>query len=215
MALFTEPDERMSALMKREHFTSYNTRMHADEHRFHHDGHGFGGGPRMAGWPERPGFGRGFGPGFGGPGGRRRAKGDVRSAILSLLGDGPLNGYAIIKAVAEKTDDAWRPSPGSVYPTLQQLVDEGLITPVGEGRKTEFELTDDGRAYVADHEDELNRAWASVPQPAASAVELFQAVGKLMGVLGQFRHTATDEQRKAATEKIDETRKALYLILAD
>lgn len=198
--------------MKREHFTSHHHGDRFREGRFHHDGPG-GWGP---GFPGGPGFG---GPGFGGPGfrsgGRRRAKGDVRAAILSLLGDGPLNGYAVIKAVAERTGEAWRPSPGSVYPTLQQLVDEGLISPVGEGRKTEFELTDDGRAYVTEHQDELNRAWDAVPRPSESATELFQAIGKLMGVVGQFRHTATDAQRTAATEKIDEARKALYLILAD
>ncbi|MFF2370234.1 PadR family transcriptional regulator [Agromyces sp. NPDC058110] len=189
------------------------------EGRFHHDP-GFGRPHRGPGaWGDFPGGPGGFGPGFGfgpgGRGGRRRSKGDVRAAILSLLAESPSNGYAIIKAVADKTEGAWRPSPGSVYPTLQQLVDEGLIVAVGEGRKTEFELTDEGRTYVAEHDDEIAGAWASVPKPSESATELFQAVGKLMGVVGQFRHGATDEQRAAATAKLDETRKALYLILAE
>nr|WP_170296979.1 PadR family transcriptional regulator [Agromyces salentinus] len=186
------------------------------EGRFHRDpGHGFGhAGPGSWGDAAFAG-GPGFGPGFGGRGPRRRPKGDVRAAILSLLAEAPSNGYAIIKAVAEKTDGAWRPSPGSVYPTLQQLVDEGLIVAVGEGRKTEFQLTDEGRAYVADHESELANAWDAMPKPSESATELFQALGKLMGVAGQFRHAASDEQRAAATAKIDEARKALYLILAE
>ncbi len=186
------------------------------EGRFHHDP-GFGRphhGPGAWGDPGFPG-GPGFGPGFGGRGGRRRSKGDVRAAILSLLAESPSNGYAIIKAVSEKTEGAWRPSPGSVYPTLQQLVDEDLIVAVGEGRKTEFQLTDEGRAYIAEHEDEIAGAWASVPKPSESSTELFQALGKLMGVAGQFRHGATDEQRAAAAAKIDEARKALYLILAE
>ena len=84
-----------------------------------------------------PGFG-GFGPGFGPRGPQRASRGDVRSAILSLLSEAPSNGYGLIKAIAERTNGVWRPSPGSVYPTLQQLVDEELIVSRGDGRKTEF-----------------------------------------------------------------------------
>ncbi|MFJ4286335.1 PadR family transcriptional regulator [Paenarthrobacter nicotinovorans] len=170
-----------------------------------------------------PGFGPGFGPGgfgpggFGprgfGPGGPRRNRGDVRAAILSLLAEAPSNGYGLIKTIAEKTFGAWRPSPGSVYPTLQQLVDEELITAVGEGRRTEFTLTDDGRAYVAEHEEELANAWNT--EADGNMQDFHQSIGKLMGVIHQFRGAATDEQRRAAIEKLDETRRALYLILAD
>lgn len=181
-----------------------------------HGGGGFGPG-------RGPGFGPGFGPGgfgpggFGprgfGPGGPRRNRGDVRAAILSLLAEAPSNGYGLIKTIAEKTSGAWRPSPGSVYPTLQQLVDEELITAVGEGRRTEFTLTDDGRAYVAEHEEELANAWNT--EADGNMQEFHQSIGKLMGVIHQFRGVATEEQRRAAIEKLDETRRALYLILAD
>jgi DNA-binding PadR family transcriptional regulator len=210
--------------MKREHFnfTALGDR-HSGEARFNRDSHHEGHHDGHRGWPERPGggfgpgygrgFGPGFGPGFGGP--RRRAKGDVRSAILSLLADGPQNGYGLMKSIGEKTDGAWRVSPGSVYPTLQQLVDEELIAASGDGRGTEYTLTDAGRDYVAGHQDELDAAWNATPKPTESATELFEAIGKLMGVVGQFRHGATDAQRKAATEKLDEARRALYLILAD
>ncbi|MDQ0103917.1 DNA-binding PadR family transcriptional regulator [Paenarthrobacter nicotinovorans] len=181
-----------------------------------HGGGGFGPG-------RGPGFGPGFGPGgfgpggFGprgfGPGGPRRNRGDVRAAILSLLAEAPSNGYGLIKTIAEKTSGAWRPSPGSVYPTLQQLVDEELITAVGEGRRTEFTLTDDGRAYVAEHGEELANAWNT--EADGNMQEFHQSIGKLMGVIHQFRGAATEEQRRAAIEKLDETRRALYLILAD
>jgi DNA-binding PadR family transcriptional regulator len=161
----------------------------------------------------RFGLGRGFGPGFG-PGGSRRAnRGDVRSAILSLLAEAPSNGYGIIKTIAEKSAGAWRPSPGSVYPTLQQLVDEELIAPVGDGRRTEFALTDQGREYVTDHAEELDRAWNTSAEESGPAFH--QSVEKLMGVIHQYRFAANDEQRAAAMEKIDETRRALYQILAD
>lgn len=184
--------------------------------------HGHGQDPRGGGRGFGPGFGAGFGGGFPGfeagfgPRGPRRAnRGDVRSAILSLLGENPSNGYGLIKAIAEKTGGSWKPSPGSVYPTLQQLVDEDLIVSTGEGRKTEFELTETGRGYVAERADELAKAWDATPGPTGPDAALRESIGKLMGVVQQYRHAATDAQRQAAVDKLDETRRALYLILAE
>ena len=101
--------------------------------------------------PPPGGFGFGFGP--GGPrgrgrGGRGRGKrGDVRAAILKLLAERPMHGYEMIQEIAERSQNLWRPSPGSVYPTLQLLVDEGLLVArESEGSKKLFELTDEGRA---------------------------------------------------------------------
>jgi DNA-binding PadR family transcriptional regulator len=189
----------------------------------HEDGREPGFGPRPFGYPRR-GFGpsfdpRGFDPAmlaaFGGRGRKRASRGDIRAAILSLLSDGAKNGYALIKAIAEKTDGLWKPSPGSVYPTLQQLVDEELVEATGDGRRTEYVLTDAGKAYVADHQSELDAAWQAAPGLSASGAVLHEAIGKLMGVVQQYRFAATDEQRAQAAEKIDELRKALYLILAE
>lgn len=183
---------------------------------------------------RRPGFDSGFsgGPGFGpdafefafgrgrrgGPGGRAR-RGDVRAAILSLLGEAPSSGYAIIKAIHAKSEGAWRPSPGSIYPTLQQLVDEGLIAPTGGGgRSSEYSLTEDGRGYVADHQDEIARAWdlgAGRVDARAELGAFRESAGKLMRAIGQFPHEATSGQRTQAIEKMDELRKALYGILAE
>jgi DNA-binding PadR family transcriptional regulator len=137
----------------------------------------------------------------------------VRAAILSLLAEAPSNGYGLIKTIAQKTEGAWRPSPGSIYPTLQQLVDEGLIEALSEGRGTEFSLTDAGREYVAGHAEEMEGAWSAVPE--GSDREFHQSVGKLMAVIHQFRSGVTEEQRAAALEKLNETRRALYKILAD
>ena len=189
---------------------------------FHHDpgghdrGHGFPGvrGAVRGGSGFGPRFDDGFGP-RGSRGPRRAGKGDIRSAILSLLAEGPSNGYGLIKAIAEKTGGVWRPSPGSVYPTLQQLVDEELIVSIGDGRKTEFELTDAGREYVEEHADDFEKAWNATPGQSEAAGAFFESAGKLMGVMHQFRSAATDAQRAAAVEKLDETRRALYLILAD
>jgi DNA-binding PadR family transcriptional regulator len=196
---------------------------HDPSARFHHDpsghdhdhglGHGFPG--AGGGFRGGHGFGPRFDGGFGPRGPRRASKGDIRSAILSLLAEGPSNGYGLIKAIVEKTGGAWRPSPGSVYPTLQQLVDEELIISKGDGRKTEFELTDAGRSHVEEHAADFEKAWDATPGKSEEAVAFFESVGKLMGVVHQFRSAATDAQRAAAVEKLDETRRALYLILAD
>jgi len=200
-----------------------NSEFHNTHEHQHHDrgprrGHGFGPGARAfaAGAPGfGPGFG-GFGPrGFMPPGPQRKRRGDVRSAIISLLSDKAYNGYGLIKEIAERSGGTWTPSPGSVYPTLQQLVDEELIEAVGEGRRTEFQLTDEGRAYVADHADELERVWASVTERTDADAGLHESVAKLMGVVHQFRFAATDEQRAKAVAQLDETRRVLYGILAD
>ncbi|ALS57535.1 PadR family transcriptional regulator [Rathayibacter toxicus] len=160
--------------------------------------------------------GNGFGPGFGGSFGRggRARRGDIRAALLSLLSENTANGYGLIKAIAEKTNGAWRPSSGSVYPTLQQLVDEGLITSVGEGRGTDYQLTDAGDAYIHKHADEITAAWEATPGASDADRAFLENVGKLMGVVQQFRG-ATEAQRAAASTQLEETRRALYRILAD
>lgn len=184
------------------------------EGRGHRGGHGFG-----------PGFGpMGFGPrelgqlrnefmrGWGGP---RARKGDVRIAILALLGEGPASGYGLIKAIAEKTEHAWRPSPGSVYPTLQQLVDEGLVTqPTGPGRG-DFELTDAGRAYIGEHQAEIDGVFAQPEGVGGPDREFMQSIARLFDAVKQFPRSATPAQRTAAAEKMDELRRELYRILAD
>ncbi|ROP63326.1 MULTISPECIES: PadR family transcriptional regulator [unclassified Curtobacterium] len=180
-----------------------------------HGGRG-GFGPGFGG---RGGFGpgMGFGPGFGGPGfGReRRRRGDVRLAILGLLAEGPQNGYAIIKTIAERTGGAWKPSPGSVYPTLQQLVDEDLVVSTGDGRKTLFELTDAGKAEAESKADEIAAAWESTPGVPDAQREFIESLRKTMGVLHMYRTSATEEQTKAAAAKVDQLRKDLLQILAD
>ena len=180
-----------------------------------------------------PGFGPEFGPGFGsghgphghgphggGPrgGGRRgyrAGRGDIRNAILSLLAEEASNGYGLIRSVSQKTGGVWDPSPGSVYPTLQQLVEEGLIVAQGEGQQVKYALTSQGSTWVGEHGDELDAVWAAIPSRSSAEFAFMESLGKLRGVMRQFRDGATDEQRLAATKELDRTRKALYLILAD
>jgi DNA-binding PadR family transcriptional regulator len=209
------------------------------EHREHkeHRGGGHrmragrrGGGPWPGGGPGGPGglggpggpfeFGmRGgpFGPPrFGGRGPRVR-RGDVRAAILDLLAEGqPWNGYQIIQEIAERTEGVWRPSAGSVYPALQQLEDEGLISPAaGEDRKRNYTLTDEGRAYVQAHADQLRASWDAVTGSVDNAaVQLHNLARNVAMATVQVAQAGTPAQIQQASKILADTRKALYRILA-
>ncbi|MFD9317818.1 PadR family transcriptional regulator [Streptomyces sp. NPDC102259] len=182
-------------------------------------------GPFGPGGPGGPGFGPGgpgFGPGFGGPwGGRGRGgprgrarRGDVRASILALLKDRPMHGYEMIQEIAERSGGAWKPSPGSVYPTLQLLEDEGLISSESEGGKKLFSLTDEGRTAAEEGpEAPWEEASRGVDWEALS--EIRQAGFGLMEAFGQVWKTGSKEQREKALTVINDARKKLYLILAD
>jgi DNA-binding PadR family transcriptional regulator len=176
-----------------------------------------------------PGFGRGFGPGgfgFGfGPGprgrgrgrgghGRRGRRGDVRAAILALLAERPMHGYEMIQEIAERSQDLWRPSPGSVYPTLQLLVDEGLITGTEtEGSKKLFELTDAGKAAAEKVE---TPPWDEIAEGVDPAhLNLRAAVGQLFGAVAQSAHAASAEQQQRIIEIVNNARREIYTILGE
>jgi DNA-binding PadR family transcriptional regulator len=176
------------------------------------------------GWGPFPGFRPPFGPHGGGgqwghwappwaPGTRAR-RGDVRAAILAVLADGPRNGYQVIGEIAERSGGAWRPSPGSVYPTLSQLEDEGLVeAPEGSGRRV-FALTDAGRAYVAEHAEEIAAPFRFEDNAGPESWH---------DLIGDFKHIAMaatqiaqsgdDAQRAEARRILGEARRGLYRIL--
>src|SRR5919107_2960735 len=120
-------------------------------HRRPHGGHGFG-----------PPFGPGFG-GFG-PRGPRARRGDVRAALLVLLAEEPRNGYGLMQEIEARSNGAWRPSPGSVYPALSQLEDEGLVRAEERDGSRVFTLTDAGREYVGSND--LGAPWEAVRDDA-------------------------------------------------
>ncbi|MFI1017679.1 PadR family transcriptional regulator [Streptomyces sp. NPDC020965] len=163
-----------------------------------------------------PPFGGGpFGGGRGHGGGRGRARrGDVRASILALLTDRPMHGYEMIREIGERSGGAWKPSPGSVYPTLQLLEDEGLITSASEGGKKLFTLTESGRAEAEAGPD---APWEDAGRGVdwETVNEIRQAGWGLMEAFGQVWKTGSAEQRTKAVEVINEARKKLYLILAD
>ncbi len=169
---------------------------------FHHHRGPFGGGP--FGGP----------PPFGGGRGRRR-RGDVRLALLLLLDEEPRNGYQLMQTIEERSGGSWRPSPGSVYPTLAQLEDEGLVRSLErEGGKV-FELTDAGREHVAGRK-EAPPPWEDADQ--ADGPSLAQ-LGSLMIQVGkaawQVAQVGDEDQAARACETLAETKRALYRILAE
>jgi DNA-binding PadR family transcriptional regulator len=198
-----------------------------EEHREEHRGHARGrvrtrGGPGP--WGPGPwqfeGRGGPFGPPrFRGPGGRgpRVRRGDVRAAILDLLAEGQAwNGYQIIQEIGERTQGVWRPSAGSVYPALQQLEDEGLIAAAaGEDRRRNYTLTDEGRAYVQAHADELKASWDAVTGSVDdAAVQMHNLARQVAMATVQVAQAGSPVQVQQASKILADTRKALYRILA-
>jgi DNA-binding PadR family transcriptional regulator len=196
--------------------------------RHHHHHHGGRGGPGF-GPPGFPPFGgnRMFGPWaapFGGPGGpggggrrgRKARRGDVRTAALLLLAEEPRNGYGIMQALEERSEGMWRPSPGSVYPALQQLEDEGLIrSEESEGRRL-YHLTDAGREYLAERPEDQPAPWEvftdSVSDEHARTGALMRDVGM---AFVQVLNAGTEAQVAEAGKVLAETRRSLYRILAE
>jgi DNA-binding PadR family transcriptional regulator len=188
--------------------------------------HGHGHGFTRPVPPMPPGFGPGFGFGFDprgrgrgrrGPGPGRARRGNVRAAVLMLLAERPMHGYEIIQQISERSRGFWKPSPGSVYPTLQLLADEGLVTIAeadGGSAKRPYTLTDEGRAE-ADKQDRTP-PWEQVGEDVdPSDVELHDALRTLAGAAMQLSQAGTPELRQRASQLLIETRRQLYLLLAD
>ena len=152
--------------------------------------------------------------------GPRVRRGDVRAAILDVLATEPMNGYQIIQQIAERSGGAWKPSPGSVYPTVQQLEDEGLVEgTASEGRRL-LTLTDAGRAYVEEHPDELAATWrafddAAEAEGANGGPDLKPVIGQTMSAVWQVVTTGTKQQQAEAAEILADTRRRLYGLLAE
>lgn len=208
-----------------------------NQHGRRHGGHGHGGPPWAGAWS-------GWGPagvGRQGPppwvaglfglaqGDRQRGprvrRGDVRSAILDVVGSAQgngeqINGYQVIQQISERSNGAWRPSPGSVYPTIQQLEDEGLVETVDTNGRRGLRLTDAGTEYVDANADELAAVWAPFDEPeseqeADGIRDLKPEIGQMMGALWQIMTTGSDQQRRAAADILVDTRRKLYGLLAD
>jgi len=155
-------------------------------------------------------------PAFGGPRGPRARRGDIRAAVLAVLSEQPMNGYQIIQEIAERSQGVWKPSPGSIYPTLQQLEDEGLVRAEAENGRRVFHLTDDGEAYVAAHPEEVSAPWeAMAAPPDDDEHDLRPLIGQAAAALWQILATGSADQQARAREVLADTRRRLYGILAE
>ena len=158
-----------------------------------------------------------FGPGPGRGrhgGGRRGRRGDVRAALLALLAEKPMHGYEMIQELDSRTGGIWRPSPGSVYPTLQLLEDEGLIaSEESEGRKR-FTLTDTGREQATAAAERPPWATYADPEAVTEAHDLREAVGGILNALREVGSAGSESQRAQAMDVLKDTKRKLYAILA-
>ena len=152
--------------------------------------------------------------GMGGPGHRRRMRrGDVRAAILLLLEEEPRNGYQVMQELEQRSEGAWRPSPGSVYPALQLLADEGLVTGVTNEGGTVYSLTDAGRKNIDENRERFGTPWEQHDVPDAVR-DLGRLIREVAMAAAQVMQTGDVPHAKAAAEVLADARKKLYGILA-
>jgi len=192
-----------------------------------------GGRGRHGGGPGRHGPGRfgeegGFGgPPFGGPGrggpfgpgrrrGRKARRGDVRTAALILLAEEPRNGYQIMQELEQRSDGLWRPSPGSVYPALQLLEDEGLVRATEQDGRKLLRLTEEGEAALAARPEGAPAPWEEFTRDMSDhAVELASLMREVAFAFRQVLHVGGERQLAEATKVLADARRALYQILAE
>jgi DNA-binding PadR family transcriptional regulator len=177
---------------------------------------GAGRGPRArrAGWGEgwgggERGGGRGGRGGWGG--GRRMPRGAVRAAILSALRDAPANGYEVMHRLEDMSGGLWRPSPGSVYPHLQMLEDEGLVRATDVEGSRSYQLTDTGRAEA----DAVPLPWSHAGEGGDAVRSLRLAAAQLVSAAKQLSAAGDIEQVRRGVTVVQRARKDLYQILAE
>ena len=160
----------------------------------------------------------------GGPGpwmfkmrhGGRRRRGDVRAAILALLSERPMHGYEMIQELEERSDGMWRPSAGSIYPTLQLLEDEGLIAGEEHAGKRRFSLTDAGREELAKRPADRPPPWEQAAEGAeGERQELAASIKQFWPAVVQIIRVGSPDQAERAKAILDDARKKLYAILAE
>jgi DNA-binding PadR family transcriptional regulator len=151
---------------------------------------------------------------FGGGRGRKR-RGDVRTALLLLLAEEPRNGYQLMQTIEERSDGRWRPSPGSVYPTLSQLEDEGLIRATEVDGQKVFEITDEGHARIGEREGAPAPWEYGDEADEDSNRKLRELIGGIAAAAMQVQRAGDEQQIQRARELLIDARRGLYRILAE
>ena len=164
------------------------------------------------GYGSRRGYPMGPGPFFGSR--PKVSRGEVRIAILHLLGEEPMHGYQIMSELTERTDGIWRPSPGSIYPTLNQLEDEGLVSSAKVEGKNVYSLTDAGANAVT--ESESAPPWERFADVAEKGLVDLRDVGFQVGAaVMQVARAGSKDQVAKTQEILEETRRRIYEVLAE
>ena len=172
----------------------------------HHRGHG----GRRGG----PGPWGGRGP-WGPRRGRRRERGEVRAAVLLLLAEQPRHGYELLTELADRSDGQWQPSPGSIYPVLKRLAQDGLVEATHTEGKRVFSLTPSGVALVEAEGATWGQPWAQSTNPEDEAVDQLWTEGRQLGAaVRQVSELQDPEQIAAAIAVLVEARKRIYGLLA-
>jgi DNA-binding PadR family transcriptional regulator len=159
-------------------------------------------------------WGRGpWGHGFGARRAARARRGDVRAAVLALLAERPMHGYEMIQELESRTGGIWRPSAGSIYPTLQLLQDEGLVDSSEVGGKRMFSLTESGKrvAVAGQHSP-----WEQVAEGAdAGAIGLRDAAFQVVSAAMQVGAAGSEDQVTRAVDVLADARRRIYAILGE
>ena len=159
-------------------------------------------------------FGRfGFGGGFGmGPEsfrGRKMGAVDLRLVLLTLLAERPSHGYELIKALEERSDGFYSPSPGMVYPALTWLEEMGYASVAAEGAKKLYSVTDSGRAWLTENQDAADAMLSQLEQVGRKMGRLREAFGEdedsdwreLEAVRRELKHALRDKRGGSAEER--------------
>ncbi len=143
-------------------------------------------------------------------------RGDIRTAVLAILAEEPGHGYEVIQRLEEKTNGAWRPSPGSVYPTLQLLADEGLARSIERDGKRVYELTATGREEAAQRiEDAGGTPWELDRRADGQIGEFRDALRQLITAATGVIKSGNAEQITRTNEILKRARKEIYAMLAE
>jgi hypothetical protein len=146
-------------------------------------------------------------------GGTRAGKGEVRAAVLALLAERPMHGYQIIREIEERSGGSWKPSAGSVYPTLQLLADEGVISAEESNGRKIYSLTEAGREEAAGGPGAA--PWGTGgPAAGAGSGSLPKAGIELAQAAAQVGRTGSPDQVQQAVTVLEEARRRIYAILA-
>lgn len=159
------------------------------------------------------GFGRRGGPHHGG---RRTRRGDIRVALLAGLSDGPAHGYELIQRLSDRTGGRWKPSPGSVYPTLQLLEDAGFVSSKQQDTKRVYSITEAGTAELQSKMTEAGGTppWMD-PESVGSYDDLRKAIRQLIVASKQITMSDNQAQVDATVVILNDARKKLYQLLAE